>query len=126
MAYPDLDEARKQHAALKEIFFRGHGTEWAERSTLRTVEELCRRASAAVEDAHCREELGIVADYAREFFVDRNYRKWESESLSGSEFLRLQILKALDSFHSRLYSIEAIRRAGDYKPYLPPSRHPGL
>jgi hypothetical protein len=126
MAYPDLDEARKQHAALKEIFFRGHGTEWGERSTLRAVEELCRKASAAVEDAPCREELGIVADYAREFFVDRNYRKWESQSLSGSEFLRLRILKTLDSFHSRIYSIEAIRRAGELKPYLPPTRHPGL
>jgi hypothetical protein len=125
MAYPDLDEARKLHAALKEIFHR-HGADWAERATLREVEELCRRASAAVEDAHCREELGIVADYAREFFVDRNYRKWESESLSGSEFLRLQILKALDSFYSRLYSIEAIRRAGDFKPYEPPTRYPGL
>jgi hypothetical protein len=61
--------------------------------------------------------MGIVGDYAAEIFSRREHRKWESESLPGAEFLRLQILKALDSYHSRLYSIEAIRRAGERRLY---------
>lgn len=113
MAYPDIEQGRDCHAALKGIFA-FHRTDWAERvEVLRQVEDLCRQAAGAVDDAACREEMGIVADYAAEIFSRGEYRKWESESMPGAEFLRLQILKALDSFHSRLYSIEAIRRAGE-------------
>ena len=113
MAYPDIEQGRDYHAALKSIFA-FHRTDWAERlEVLREVEDLCRQAAAAVDDAACREEMGIVADYAAEIFSRGEHRKWESESMPGAEFLRLQILKALDSFHSRLYSIEAIRRAGE-------------
>jgi hypothetical protein len=118
MIYSDIEHARKHHAALKEIFDY-HRTDWVERiDLLRPVEELCRRAAAAVDDAQCREEMGIVGDYAGEIFSRGEHRKWESESMPGAEFLRLQILKALDSFHSRLYSIEAIRRAGALQPSL--------
>jgi hypothetical protein len=113
MAYPDIEQARGYHSALKSVFGI-HRTDWAERvDVLREVEDLCRQAAGAVDDAQCREEMGIVADYAAEIFSRGEHRKWESESMPGAEFLRLQILKALDSFHSRLYSIEAIRRAGE-------------
>ena len=117
MGYPDLDEARLHHAALKQIFAYHRG-DWSQGADeLRRVEQLCRDAAAAINDPHCREEMGIVGDYAAEIFSRQEHRKWESESLPGAEFLRLQILKALDSFHSRLYSIEAIRRAGESQIY---------
>jgi hypothetical protein len=103
MSYPDLDEARKHYAALKHIFGSRPGVE-ADSDALRRVEEHCWAATAAVDDPYCREEIGIVGDYAAGIFSAGN--------LSGTEFLRLQILKALDSFHSRIHSIEAIRRAG--------------
>jgi hypothetical protein len=111
MSYPDLEEARKHHRALHDLF--GHGSDWAARAPLRHVEALCRAAAAAVDDAYCREEMGIVADYAAELYSQRNHRKYESESLPGTEFLRVQILKALDSYASRLYSLEAVRRAAE-------------
>ena len=117
MSYPDIEEARARHSALKELFA-FHRADWAQRADeLRRVEQLCREAAAAINDPHCREEMGIVGDYAAEIFARGEHRKWESESMSGAEFLRLQILKALDSFHSRLYSIEAIRRAGERRLY---------
>ena len=117
MSYPDIEEARARHSALKELFA-FHRADWAQRADeLRRVEQLCREAAAAINDPHCREEMGIVGDYAAEIFARGEHRKWESESMSGAEFLRLQILKALDSFHSRLYSIEAIRRAGERQLY---------
>jgi hypothetical protein len=117
VSYPDIDEARARHGALKEVFAY-HRADWSQRADeLRRVEELCREAAAAIADPHCREEMGIVGDYAAEIFARGEHRKWESESMSGVEFLRLQILKALDSFHSRLYSIEAIRRAGERRLY---------
>ena len=117
MSYTDIDEARRRHASLKDVFA-CHRADWSARTEeLRRVEELCRQAAAAIADAQCREEIGIVGDYAAELLARGEHRKWASESMSGAEFLRLQILKALDSFHSRLYSIEAIRRAGERQLY---------
>ena len=109
MSYPDIDEARRQHGALQRLFVRSAGV--ADAQLLRTVEQLCAQAAVAVSDEYCRQEIAIVAGYAAEFFAQGAAAKYESESLSGNEFLRLQILKALDSFHSRLYSLEAMRRA---------------
>jgi hypothetical protein len=113
MPYADLDEARRHHAALRNLFL--HDAELARRAPLRVVEALCRDAAAAVDDPYCREEMGIVADYAAEFFSQRSHRRYESESLPGGEFLRVQILKALDAFASRLYSLEALRRAAELR-----------
>src|SRR3954465_9633088 len=125
MSYPDIEEARRRHAALKDVFAHHRGNWSAGDEELRRVEEFCREAATSIDDAQCREEMGIVGDYAAELFSRGEHRKWESESMSGAEFLRLQILKALDSFHSRLYSIEAIRRAGDQQLYPFQLRAPG-
>jgi hypothetical protein len=67
-----------------------------------------------VNDPYCRETLGIVGDYAAQMFSDRKHLKWDRAELPGAEFLRLQIMHALDSLHSRLFSLEVIRRAGAY------------
>jgi hypothetical protein len=117
MPYPDLDEARKHYAALKDIFASRTGAE-ADPEALRRVEEHCWAATAALDDAYCREEIGIVGDYAAGVFSAGKERRWEQSPLSGTEFLRVQILKALDALHSRVYSIEAIRRAGSQPPSL--------
>ena len=118
MGYPDLDRARGLHAVLHDVFQRGG--DWSDPAILSRVVRLCGEAASTVSDVHCREELGIVAEYATELFSEARHRKYESDSLSGAEFLRLQILKALDSFHSRLYSMEAIRRAGELARLQPP------
>jgi len=103
MNYPDLEAARRHHAALKDLFG-CHGGGRENREAVRRVEELCRAASVAIDDAYCRETLGIVGDYASRMFADRKH--------PGAAFLRLQIQQALDSLHSRLSSLEVIRRAG--------------
>jgi hypothetical protein len=109
MGYPDLDEARRHHSALHTLFLRA--IDLSDIQQLRRIDDLCAQAAVAVRDEHCRQEMAIVAGYATELFSQGTARKYESESLSGNEFLRLQILKALDSFHSRLYSLEAMRRS---------------
>lgn len=120
MTYPDLEQARSCYAALRESFYRD--ADWADARTLRDVQSLCRAARAAVEDAACHEELRLIADYAAELFSASRHEKYESQSLSGSEFLRLQILRALDSFNSRLFSLEAVRRADQFNVARPDAR----
>jgi hypothetical protein len=98
--YPDIDEARVQHAALKEIVERHVGaTDWR---ALRRVLELCRHAAATVEDRYCRDKLRLVEDCCAEMF---------SHGESRVPLLKQRILDALELFASRLYSLEALRRA---------------
>jgi hypothetical protein len=119
MNYPDLEAARRHHAALEHLF-REHDGGRDPRRAVRQVQALCRAASVAIDDAYCRETLGVVGDYACQMLSDRKH--------PGAEFLRLQIQQALEAFHSRLSSLEVIRRAGASVAsprYLNAAPHPG-
>jgi hypothetical protein len=100
--FSDLDDARAHHAALRHIVQNHAGAGTAvDYRTLRRVLELCRRATAAVDDRYCRDKLRLVEDFAAEMFCHGEPR---------AQFLRQRILDALELFHSRLYSIETLRR----------------
>src|SRR5688572_11851116 len=60
------------------------------------------RATGAIDDRYCRDKLRLVEDFAAELF---------SHGESRAQFLKQQILDALELFASRLYSIESRRRA---------------
>ena len=110
----DIETARRHHKALKQ-FFSSHTGEAADLRALRRVLALCDAASIAVQDDYCREKLRLVGEYAAEMLGRGNHAKWGPDSLSGAEFLRQQVLNALDLFASRLYSLEALRRAAESK-----------
>lgn len=63
--------------------------------------ELCRRAGGAVDDRYCRDKLRLVEDFAAELL---------SRGAAREQYLKQQILGALELFHSRLYSLEMRRR----------------
>lgn len=104
-------EARRLHAALREIVA-GHAGEAADYRALRRVLALCQAAFDAVDDAYCREKLGMVGEYAAELLSQSDHSKWGRDSLSGAKFLRQHILCALELLASRLYSMEASSRPG--------------
>ena len=106
----DIDQARSHHAALKQIVER-HVGESADFRALRRLLELCRCAAEAVDDSYCRDKLRLVEDFAAAMFSHAEHAKWQRESMSGAEFLKQQILGALELFHSRLYSLEVLRRS---------------
>ena len=69
-------------------------------------------------------KMGIVEHYAAALYSDAEHHKWRMASLPGSDFLRLQILRALVAFSGRLLAIEAARRNGidpDPTPVRPPA-----
>jgi hypothetical protein len=119
MAYPDLDTARDCHGALREIFIH-HPGGWADRDALHRVEKLAWQAMTAVKDAECQEKMGIVEHYAAALYSEAEHHKWRMSSLPGADFLRLQILRALVAFNSRLLAIEAARRNGVDADATPP------
>ena len=106
----DLQEARSFHASLRQIVERHSGAA-SDFRALRRVLDLCRRAGEAIDDRYCRDKLRLVEDFAAEMFSHSEHAKWERESMSGAEFLKQQILGALELFHSRLYSLEMLRHS---------------
>jgi hypothetical protein len=114
MELHDIDAARRHHKALKQ-FFVSHTGAAVDLRALRRVLTLCDAAGSAVQDDYCREKLRLIADYAAEMLGRGDHSKWGQGSLSGVEFLRQQVLNALDLFASRLYSLEALRRAANDK-----------
>jgi hypothetical protein len=111
MSYPDLEKARECHGALREIFIH-HPGGWADKEALHKVEKLAWQAMTLVKDADCQEKMGIVEHYAAALYSEAEHHKWRMASLPGADFLRLQILRALVAFHSRLFALEAARRNG--------------
>lgn len=110
MAYADLEEARRHHAALKSLIER-HAGDAADLRALRRAVDLCRGAAEAVNDAYCREKIRLAAEYAAELLSHDEHARWRRAPLSGVDFLKQQALDALELFQSRLYSLESMRRA---------------
>jgi len=110
----DLEAARRNHKALKQ-FFMSRAGEAADLRALRRVLTLSDAASAAIDDDYCREKLRLVSEYAAAMLGHGDRAKWGRDSLSGAEFLRQQVLNALELLASRLYSLEALRRAAERK-----------
>lgn len=108
--YSDLDEARAHQASLRQIVDR-HAGAGSDFRALRRVLDLCRRAAEAIDDRYCRDKLRLVEDFAAEMFAHAEHVKWQRESMSGADFLKQQIVGALELFSSRLYSIEMLRRS---------------
>ena len=108
--YSDLDEARAHQASLRQIVDR-HAGAGSDFRALRRVLDLCRRAADAIDDRYCRDKLRVVEDFAAEMFAHGEHVKWQRESMSGADFLKQQIVGALELFSSRLYSIEMLRRS---------------
>ena len=110
MAYPDLEQARRHHAALKSII-ECHAGDAADLRALRRAMDLSRGAAEAVNDPYCREKIRVAAEYAAELLAKGEHARWRRQSLSGVDFLKQQALNALELFLSRLYSLEWMRRA---------------
>lgn len=124
MTMPFIDTARRHHLALKEIFAR-RPVPGPDHATLRRVLVLCEAAAAAVDDAYCRDKLRLVGEYAAELLAKSDHARWGQDADSGAEFLRQQVLNALELFASRLYSIQALRRAAATKGTLAWTTHSG-
>jgi len=116
-------EARRLYAALRNFFTRYAGER--DFRALQRVLVLCQAASNAVDDAYCREKLRLVGEYAAEMLSQRDHAKWGRDSATGAEFLRQQVLNALELYASRLYSLEALRtsQAIGEEPWTPGIAH---
>lgn len=127
----ELGEARRVHGALREIFGRHvvndagvRGDVRGDMRALSRVLALCQAATDAVDDVYCRDKLRLVSEYAAELFSRNEHAKWGRDALSGAEFLRQQVLNALELYASRLYSLETLRASQSREEEKTPLRVP--
>jgi hypothetical protein len=103
-AHRNLDNARRHHASLREVFAR-HTGETPDVRALRRAVALCEQASAAVSDSYCSHKLNVVEECAAELFSHGGVRKWDPNPASSAQYLRQRALDALELIESRLYSL---------------------
>ena len=68
-----------------------------------------------IPDCLCHQKLGELRTFARALYSDSEHRRWGRSPLTGSQHLRLQILKTLNELGARIRALYKIRsnRAGD-------------
>jgi hypothetical protein len=108
VSYRDLHEVRNCYAALRELVTQKHGG-WNDVDACAEVERLCRAGIAALDDAECQERLRAVQAQASELFSRFGHLRWARKKMTGAEYLRLQILIALEALNTRLFLVETQR-----------------
>ena len=108
MAYPDLEEVRKQYAALREIVIHNPGG-WNDVASRERIRVHVDRAIDALDDSECTQQLRRVESQASALYSEDGHASWQRKSMSGADYLRLQILIALEVVNTRLFMIDALR-----------------
>jgi len=106
--YKDLGEVRAHYAALRDLISHNPGGR-EDVATRAKVSVLCEAAIAVLDDAECRQRLRLVDQHAGELFSDGEHRKWDRAKMTGADYLRLQILIALEAVNTRLLCLSATR-----------------
>jgi hypothetical protein len=109
--YKDIRQVREHYAALRDFVIRNPGGR-DDIACRAKVADLCQAGIAALDDAECRERLRAVERQAAELYSKSEHEKWVRKSMSGADYLRLQILIALEAVNTRLFFLGAMRDRG--------------
>ena len=104
----DLQHVRGCYKALRDLVIQNSGGREDE-TTRSRLTRLCDAGIAELDDAECRERLRTVKAQAAELFLSDAHLKWARRTMSGADYLRLQILIALEALNTRLFLIDALR-----------------
>lgn len=108
MAHTDLNEVRGYYATLRELVIQNPGG-WDDVESRNRVERLCAAGIAALDDPECRERLRTVRSQAADLFSREGHQKWARKNMPGADYLRLQMLIALEAVNTRLFFIDTLR-----------------
>jgi hypothetical protein len=108
VSYKDIKEVREYYGTLRELVIQ-HSGGWDDPEARAKVGRLCSAGVAALDDAECRDRLRMVLAQAEALFSKDEHLKWKRTNMSGADYLRLQILIALEALNTRLFFIDAVR-----------------
>jgi hypothetical protein len=109
--YRDLTQIRETYVTLRELVIQNPGG-WDDVASRAKMERLCNAATQALDDSECHDRLRAVAAQAGELYSRTGHLKWSRAKMSGADYLRLQILIALEAVNTRLFFLEAARDRG--------------
>jgi hypothetical protein len=104
----DLYEVRELYKRLRELVIQNAGG-WDDSASRARIEALCNAGIAALDDAECHHRLRTVEEQARELYSPARHRAWQRRNMSGADYLRLQMLIALEAVNTRLFFIDTLR-----------------
>jgi hypothetical protein len=104
----DIKQVRETYVTLRELVIQNPGG-WDDVASRSKVERLCDAGSVAIEDSECRARLRSVANQAAELYSRTGHLKWSRAKMSGADYLRLQMLIALEALNTRLFFLSALR-----------------
>jgi hypothetical protein len=104
----DIRKVREHYSTLRELVIQ-HPGGWDDADALAKVRRLCGAGIAALDDPECHEKLRAVETQAAELFSREGHRKWQRKNMSGADYLRLQILIALEALNTRLFFLQTQR-----------------
>ena len=106
MDHLDLENAHRHLAGLRGLADGDAGTR---SETLAALELLAGSLMRALPDVICREKLSELRFYAGELFSGSPSTRCEPHAPSAPDYLRLQILTALNALDARLRALQAMR-----------------
>lgn len=109
MPFEDLEIARKQAKALRELIIVHPGGREDDDARARVHELL--KGAWVIQDAECKKRLMEIEQCSRALFSATAHLDWARGQTSGADVLRLQILRELDAFNSRVEAIESEERS---------------
>jgi hypothetical protein len=105
----DINEVREYYATLRKLIILNPGG-WDDTQSRARVEQYCQAGMVALDDNECQERLKAVQNQARELYSRDGHQRWTRRSMSGADYLRLQILITLEALHTRLSLLESLRK----------------
>jgi len=105
-----IELARRHIALLREIVKRHAGVA-PERQALRRFVAMCQALGEVLDDDYCRAKLRTACELGTELLGSGEHGRWRRDSTSGTVFLALQVLNALELCSSRLCNMEALHGA---------------
>jgi hypothetical protein len=104
----DVQEVRQRYGQLRDIVIQNPGG-WDDVASRARIVKLCAEAKAAIDDAECRERLTWVEKQSADLYSEDEHRKWGRKSMSGADYLRLQLLISLEALNTRLFFLQTLR-----------------
>jgi hypothetical protein len=108
VSYTDLKQVRETYVTLRELVIQNSGG-WDDVASRTRVESLCDAGILALDDEECRSRLRTVWMQGAELYSLSGHLKWTRTKMSGADYLRLQMLIALEAVNTRLFVLEAAR-----------------
>ena len=107
MSNQRVNRALQHCGRIRELLLQ-HSGGWADHHALTEFRELTSAAARAADDPECAGMMRSADRYALDLFSASAHQNWATGRMSGTEFLRSQILGLLEAFSDRLMYLDVV------------------